>query len=102
MKSPARCAAWLLPLLLEAAAYAPRFTKPATPADHGAADPTYAAHGDLASVELPAAYRLIPGKPLENLRVHDETEKPLKRHEESFKSSKSLRRSGDWKPDARG
>jgi hypothetical protein len=35
---------------------------------------------DLASVELPPALRLIPGKPLYNLRVHDETGKPLVRH----------------------
>jgi len=35
---------------------------------------------ELASVELPPALRLIPGKPLYNLRVHDEMDKPLVRH----------------------
>jgi hypothetical protein len=34
---------------------------------------------ELASVELPPPFRLIPGKPLVNLRVHDETE-PQRRH----------------------
>ena len=35
---------------------------------------------ELVSVELPPGVRLIPGKPLYNMRVHDETVKPLIRH----------------------
>ncbi len=35
---------------------------------------------ELASVDLPPSMRLIPGKPLYNMRVHDETVKPFIRH----------------------
>jgi hypothetical protein len=79
MKSPARCAAWLLPLLLSGCIHTP-FHK-SQPVQVIMAPPIpHTQPMDLASVELPPAFRLIPGKPLENLRVHDETEKPLKRH----------------------
>jgi len=35
---------------------------------------------ELAFVELPPTMRLIQGKPLYNMRVHDETVKPFIRH----------------------
>ena len=79
MKSPARCAAWLLPLLLSGCIHTP-FHKNQPPQLIMAPPIPHTQPMDLASVELPPAFRLIPGKPLENLRVHDETEKPLKRH----------------------
>src|ERR1700677_1209854 len=79
MKSPARCAACLLPLLLAGCIHTP-FHK-SQPAQLIMAPPIpHTQPMDLASVELPPAFRLIPGRPLENLRVHDETEKPLRRH----------------------
>jgi len=79
MKSPARCAAWLLPCLISGCIHTP-FHK-SQPAQLIMAPPIpHTQPMDLASVELPPAFRLIPGRPLENLRVHDETEKPLRRH----------------------
>jgi hypothetical protein len=79
MKSPARCAAWLLPLLFSGCIHSP-FHKN-QPAQVIMAPPIpHTQPMELVSVELPPAMRLIPGKPLYNLRVHDETSKPLVRH----------------------
>jgi len=79
MKSPARCAAWLLPFLLTGCIHTP-FHK-SQPAQLIMAPPIpHTQPMKLASVELPPALRLIPGKPLYNLRVHDETGRPLVRH----------------------
>ena len=79
MKSPARCAAWLLPFLLTGCIHTP-FHK-SQPAQLIMAPPIpHNQPMELASVELPPAMRLIPGKPLYNLRVQDETSKPLVRH----------------------
>jgi len=79
MKSPAKCAAWLLPLLLAGCFHMP-FHKgqPAQPMLAPPIEPSVPL--ELAFVELPPAMRLIPGKPLYNMRVHDETVKPLIRH----------------------
>jgi hypothetical protein len=79
MRSPARCGAWLLPLLLTGCFHTP-FHKNQSPQLIMAPPIPHTQPMDLASVELPPAFRLIPGKPLVNLRVHDETEKPLRRH----------------------
>jgi len=79
MKSPAKCAAWLLPLLLAGCSHMP-FHKgqPAQPMLAPLLEPSVPL--DLAFVELPPSMRLIPGKPLYNMRVHDESVKPLIRH----------------------
>ena len=80
MKSPAKCAAWLLPLLLTGCFHMP-FHK-GKPAEPKLVAPLLepSAPLELAFVELPPSVRLIPGKPLYNMRVHDETIKPLIRH----------------------
>ena len=79
MKSPAKCAAWLLPLLLAGCFHTP-FHKgqPAQPMLAPLIEPSVPL--ELAFVELPPTMRLIPGKPLYNMRVHAETVKPLIRH----------------------
>jgi hypothetical protein len=79
MKSPARCAAWLLPFLLTGCIHTP-FHKSQPPQLIMAPPIPHNQPMELASVELPPALRLIPGKPLYNLRVHDEMDKPLVRH----------------------
>ena len=79
MKSPARCAAWLLPFLLTGCIHTP-FHKSQPPQLTMAPPIPHNQPMELASVELPPALRLIPGKPLYNLRVHDEMDKPLVRH----------------------
>ncbi len=79
MKSPARCAAWLLPLLLTGCIHTP-FHKNQPPQLIMAPPIPHNQPMELASTELPPGLRLIPGRPLVNLRVHDETEKPLRRH----------------------
>jgi hypothetical protein len=76
MKSPAKCAAWLLPLLLTGCFHVP-FHKGQS-ADAILApliEPSQPL--ELASIELPPSLSLIPGKPVYNMRVHDETIKPL-------------------------
>ncbi len=79
MKSPARCAAWLLPVLLTGCIHSP-FHK-SQPAQVIMAPPIpHNQPMELASTELPPGLRLIPGKPLYNIRVHDETSRPLIRH----------------------
>jgi hypothetical protein len=79
MKSPAKCATWLLPLLLTGCFHVP-FHKGQS-ADAILAPLLESAPPlELASVELPPSLRLIPGKPVYNMRVHDETIRPLIRH----------------------
>jgi hypothetical protein len=78
MKSPARCGAWLLPFLLTGCFHTP-FHKNQSPQVIMAPPIPHTQPMELASVELPPALRLIPGKPLYNLRVHDETGTPLVR-----------------------
>ena len=79
MRSPAKCAAWL-PLLLLAGCFHVPFHKspPAQPMLAPLVVPLQPIQ--LVSVELPPAVRLIPGKPLYNLSVHDETVRPLIHH----------------------
>jgi len=78
MKSPARCAAWLLPILLTGCIHTPFHKNQPAPLIMAPPIP-HNQPMELASTELPPALRLIPGKPLYNLRVHDETFKPLVR-----------------------
>jgi hypothetical protein len=79
MKSPAKCAAWLLTFLLAGCFHMP-FHKgqPAVPLLAPLLEPSEPV--EMASVDLPPSLRLIPGKPLYNMRVHDETVRPLIRH----------------------
>ena len=79
MKSPARCAAWLLPILLAGCIHTP-FHKNQPPQLIMAPPIPHNQPMELASTELPPSLRLIPGKPLYNLRVHDETGRPLIHH----------------------
>lgn len=79
MKSPAKSAAWLLPLLLAGCFHIP-FHK-SQPAQPMLAPPVMPIHPiELAIAELPPSDRLISGRPLSNIRVHDETIKPPKWH----------------------
>jgi hypothetical protein len=80
MRSPAKCAAWLLPFVLTGCFHMP-FHKTPPPQPALAPPLVVPLHPiELVSVELPPGLRLIPGKPLYNMRVHDETVKPLIRH----------------------
>jgi len=79
MRSPAKCGAWLLPLLLAGCFHMP-FHKTPPPQPMLAPLVVPLQHIELVSVELPTSARLIPGKPLYNMSVHDETVKPLIRH----------------------
>jgi hypothetical protein len=79
MRSPAKCAAWLLPFVLTGCFHTPFHKNP--PAQPMLAPLVQPPHPiELVSVELPPAVRLIPGKPLYNMSVHDESVKPLVRH----------------------
>jgi hypothetical protein len=78
MRSPARGAAGLLPLLLAGCIHVPFHKGPAQPMLAPLALPQHPI--ELVSVELPPSVRLIPGKPLYNISVHDEGVKPLIRH----------------------
>jgi hypothetical protein len=80
MRSPAKCAGWLLPLLLTGCFHMPlhKAGHPAEPMLAPLLEPSVPL--ELASAELPPSMTLIQGKPLYNMRVHDETVKPLIRH----------------------
>lgn len=79
MRSPAKCAVWLLPLLLSGCIHLPfHKSTPAQPMLAPVIAPTEPM--EMATVELPPSLTLIPGKPLYNMSVHDETVKPLIRH----------------------
>jgi hypothetical protein len=80
MRSPAKCAAWLLPFVLTGCFHMP-FHKTPSPQSALAPPLVLPLHPiELVSIELPPGVRLIPGKPLYNMRVHDQTVKPLIRH----------------------
>jgi hypothetical protein len=80
MRSPAKCAAWLLPFVLAGCFHVP-FHKAPPPQPMLAPQIAPPLHPiELVSVDLPTGLRLIAGKPLYNMRVHDETVKPLIRH----------------------
>lgn len=76
MRSPAKCAVWLLPFVLTGCFHMPFHKTPPQPA---LAPPlVLPLHPiELVSVELPPGVRLIPGKPLYDMVVRDETAKPL-------------------------
>ena len=79
MRSPAKCAAWLLPWSLAGCFHMPfRKSPPAQPMLAPLVVPLHPI--ELVPVELPPSVRLIPGKPLYNISVHDETVRPLIRH----------------------
>lgn len=79
MKSPAKCAAWLLPFMVTGCFHMPfHKTPPSQPMLAPLVLPRHPI--ELVSIELPPGARLIPGKPLYNISVHDETVKPLIRH----------------------
>ncbi|HEY1805711.1 MAG TPA: hypothetical protein VGG45_14645 [Terracidiphilus sp.] len=79
MKSPAKCAAWLLPFLLGGCIHNPFHKSPAPgPMLAPLVSPQHPI--EVVSVELPPGVRLIPGKPLYNMIVRDETAKPPIRH----------------------
>jgi hypothetical protein len=79
MRSPAKCAAWLLPFVLTGCFHMPfHKTPPPQPMLAPLVVPLHPI--ELVSVELPPGVRLIPGKPLYNMRVYDETVKPPIRH----------------------
>ncbi|MGB8029783.1 MAG: hypothetical protein WCF30_08955 [Terracidiphilus sp.] len=80
MRSPAKCAAWLLPFVLTGCFHLP-FHKTSPPQPMLAPVVVVPLHPiELVSVELPPGVRLIPGKPLYNMRVYDETVKPPIHH----------------------
>jgi len=80
MRSPARCAACLLPLLLAGCSHLPfHKTPPLVPLSEIPFEPP-SQPIELASVELPPSETLIAGKPLYNMRVHAEPMKPPLRH----------------------
>ncbi len=79
MRSPAKCAAWLLPFLLTGCFHMPfHKTPPPQPMLAPLVTPLHPI--ELVSVELPPGMRLIPGKPLYNMSVRDQTVKPLIHH----------------------
>ena len=79
MRSPAKCAAWLLPFVLTGCFPVP-FHK--TPPPQAMLAPLDVPRPpiELASIELPPGLRLIPGKPLYNMSVRDQSVKPLIHH----------------------
>jgi ribosomal protein S20 len=76
MRSPAKYAAWLLPLFLAGCFHLPFHKRPvqvqtlAPPAEPS--QPIELTSIELASIELPPSEMLIPGKPLYNMRERSE------------------------------
>ncbi len=79
MRSPAKCAAWLLPFVLTGCFHMP-FHKTPPPQPMLAPVIVPLKPIELVSIELPPGVRLIPGKPLYNISVRDETVKPPIHH----------------------
>ena len=80
MKSPAKCAAWLLPFLLTGCFHLP-FHKKQQAQKHPLAPPLKPPQTlELASIELPPALLVIPGKPIYNMREEAQPIKPPVRH----------------------
>lgn len=70
MKSPAKCAAWLLPFLLTGCFHLP-FHKTQQAQKYPLAPPIKPTQTlELASIQMPPALLVIPGKPIYNVRVH--------------------------------
>jgi hypothetical protein len=79
MKSPAKCAAWLLPFFVTGCFHMPfHKSQPQQPMLAPLLVPRHPI--ELVSIELPPGVRLIPGRPLYNISVHDETVKPPIHH----------------------
>lgn len=80
MKSPAKCAAWLLPFLLTGCFHLP-FHKKQQAQKYPLAPPLKPTQMiELVSIELPPALLVIPGKPIYNMREEAQPIKPPVRH----------------------
>jgi hypothetical protein len=80
MKSPAKCAACLLPFLLTGCFQLP-FHKTQQAKKHPLAPPIELPQTlELASIELPPALLVIPGEPIYNMREETQPIKPPVRH----------------------
>jgi len=84
MKSAAKCAMWLLPLFLAGCFHVPFHKNPPPPALILAPPFLPTQTIELVSIELPLSLQLIPGRPLYNMRVYDETTQPPARHRKSL------------------
>jgi hypothetical protein len=76
MKSPARCAAWLLPFLLTGCFHKSQEAQNQPLAPPLKPSPTL----ELASVELPPKLLVIPGKPIYDMPVQAQPIKPTAKH----------------------
>jgi hypothetical protein len=80
MKSPTKCAAWLLLFLLTGCFHLP-FHKKHQTQNYPLAPPLKPIETiELASIELPPALLVIPGKPIYNVRVHSHPIKQRIKH----------------------
>jgi hypothetical protein len=88
MKSPARCAAWLLPFVLTGCSHMP-FHKTRPVQSQVFAPPIEPSKPiELASLELPASESVIPARPVYNMREEEEPIKPpVKRRKPSSKDA---------------
>jgi hypothetical protein len=80
MRSPAKCAAWLLPFLLAGCIHLPFHKHPPLVPLSQVPSELPSQPIDLASIELPPPETVIPAKPIYNIRVHEEPMKPPARH----------------------
>ncbi|MGA2207210.1 MAG: hypothetical protein ABSG10_10835 [Terracidiphilus sp.] len=79
MRSPAKCAAWLLTLVLTGCSHLPFHKKSPPPVT--VAPPIEPSQPlQVASVKLPPSELLIPGKPIYNMREHAESIKQSAKH----------------------
>jgi hypothetical protein len=76
MKSPAKCAAWLMPIFLLTGCIHLPFHRNPPPLILAPSQPTQII--DLAVIELPPSEQLIPGKPLYNMRVREIVNPPVR------------------------
>jgi len=77
MRSPAKCAAWLMPLFLLTGCIPLPFHRNQPPLV--LAPPLLPTQNiELAVIELPPSERLIPGRPLYNMRVHEAVKAPVR------------------------
>ncbi len=81
MRSPAKCAAWLLPLLLTGCFHLHLPFHKTSPPPATLAPPIEPSQPiQVASIELPPSALLIPGKPIYNMREHAESIKQSAKH----------------------
>jgi len=97
MKSPARCAAWLLPLVLSGCIF--HKTKPA-PLQPLAPSITSSMALDVASLELPPAMIVIPAMPIYNMKEEPVPIKPPNRHRKLTKTGDDTDVAGNATPSA--